>query len=109
MRGRAGQGRSKDIEGLSVRAVVFTSPVCPHWTSPVYPHCTSPVRPHRTSPVPLHQEGEAFAKAASLDTHKALVHIFFAQRSTKKVKGITDAGLLECVNLLSECMNMLEF
>ena len=42
--------------------------------------------------VPL-QEQEAFAKAASLDTHKALVHIFFAQRSTKKVKGVTDAGL----------------
>ena len=31
------------------------------------------------------QETECFAKAASLDTHKALVHIFFAQRSTKKV------------------------
>ena len=44
------------------------------------------------SAVPL-QEQEAFAKAASLDTHKALVHIFFAQRSTKKVKGVTDAGL----------------
>jgi len=39
------------------------------------------------------QEQEAFAKAASLDTHKALVHIFFAQRSTKKVSGVTDAGL----------------
>lgn len=39
------------------------------------------------------QEQEAFAAAASLDTHKALVHIFFAQRSTKKVKGVTDAGL----------------
>ncbi len=38
------------------------------------------------------QEGECFAAAARLDTHKALVHIFFAQRSTKKVKGITDAG-----------------
>ena len=36
---------------------------------------------------------ENFGKAASLDTHKALVHIFFAQRSTKKVKGVTDAGL----------------
>lgn len=42
---------------------------------------------------PSRQEQEAFAKAASLDTHKALVHIFFAQRSTKKVKGVTDAGL----------------
>lgn len=36
---------------------------------------------------------ENFGRAASLDTHKALVHIFFAQRSTKKVKGVTDAGL----------------
>ncbi|KAL3160104.1 hypothetical protein ABBQ32_010882 [Trebouxia sp. C0010 RCD-2024] len=41
----------------------------------------------------IDKEQEAFAKAASLDTHKALVHIFFAQRSTKKVKGVTDAGL----------------
>ena len=32
------------------------------------------------------QEQECFAKAASLDTHKALVHIFFAQRSTKKAR-----------------------
>ena len=39
------------------------------------------------------QEVEAFGKAAALDTHKALVHIFFAQRSTKKVKGVTDSGL----------------
>ncbi len=39
------------------------------------------------------QEQEAFAKSAALDTHKALVHIFFAQRTTKKVKGITDVGL----------------
>ena len=31
------------------------------------------------------QEAECFAEAAALDTHKALVHIFFAQRSTKKV------------------------
>ena len=35
--------------------------------------------------MPPLQEQECFAKAASLDTHKALVHIFFAQRSTKKV------------------------
>jgi hypothetical protein len=33
------------------------------------------------------QEGECFAAAAALDTHKALVHIFFAQRATKKVRG----------------------
>lgn len=32
------------------------------------------------------QEGQAFAAAAALDTHKALVHIFFATRSTKKVR-----------------------
>ncbi|KAG2485502.1 hypothetical protein HYH03_015775 [Edaphochlamys debaryana] len=38
----------------------------------------------------LAAEGAAFAAAASLDAHKALVHIFFAQRSTKKVKGVTD-------------------
>jgi len=36
---------------------------------------------------------ENFGKAASLDTHKALLHIFFAQRTTKKVKGVTDGGL----------------
>lgn len=41
----------------------------------------------------LKKEGEAFAAAAALDTHKALVHIFFATRSTKKVTGVTDAGL----------------
>jgi len=38
----------------------------------------------------LHAEGVAFAKSAALDTHKALVHIFFAQRTTKKIKGVTD-------------------
>ncbi|KAI3432440.1 hypothetical protein D9Q98_003993 [Chlorella vulgaris] len=41
----------------------------------------------------LQKEVECFAAAAALDTHKALVHIFFAQRSTKKIKGVTDAGL----------------
>ncbi|KAK9812903.1 hypothetical protein WJX72_005569 [[Myrmecia] bisecta] len=41
----------------------------------------------------LVKEQEAFAEAASLDTHKALVHIFFAQRATKRVKGVTDCGL----------------
>lgn len=41
----------------------------------------------------LKKEGECFAAAASLDTHKALVHIFFAQRATKKVTGVTDRGL----------------
>lgn len=38
-------------------------------------------------------EGAAFAAAAALDTHKALVHIFFAIRSTKKIKGVTDKNL----------------
>ena len=41
----------------------------------------------------LTKEGECFAAAAALDTHRALVHIFFAQRATKKVKGVTDVGL----------------
>lgn len=27
------------------------------------------------------------------DAHKGLIHIFFAQRSTKKVRGVTDGGL----------------
>ncbi|KAI8468942.1 MAG: ClpP/crotonase-like domain-containing protein [Monoraphidium minutum] len=44
-------------------------------------------------PAGLKKEGECFAAAAALDTHKALVHIFFAQRSTKKVRGVTDGGL----------------
>ncbi|GFR46239.1 hypothetical protein Agub_g7785 [Astrephomene gubernaculifera] len=53
----------------------------------------------------LAAEGAAFAAAASLPTHKALVHIFFAQRSTKKVKGVTDVpGLkprpIRCVAVL---------
>ena len=39
----------------------------------------------------LKQESAAFAQAASLDTHKALVHIFFAQRATKKVRCFTSA------------------
>lgn len=41
----------------------------------------------------LKKEGECFAAAAALDTHRALVHIFFAQRATKKVRGVTDVGL----------------
>ncbi|KAG7669001.1 hypothetical protein Ndes2526B_g00718 [Nannochloris sp. 'desiccata'] len=41
----------------------------------------------------LKKEGECFAKAAALDTHRALVHIFFAQRATRKIKGVTDRGL----------------
>lgn len=60
---------------------------------PPAPSPAVPTTPPRTRPVPPPlQEVECFVKAASLDTHKALVHIFFAQRSTKKVAGVTDAG-----------------
>jgi hypothetical protein len=57
--------------------------------------CTSPMHFHYSCPscCCCFQEGEAFAAAAALDTHKALVHIFFATRSTKKVAGVSDAGL----------------
>ena len=52
----------------------------------------------------LLKEKEAFAKSAALDTHKALVHIFFAQRTTKKVRGVTDQGLkprsMKCIAVL---------
>lgn len=41
----------------------------------------------------LKRETEAFAAAASMDAHKSLVHVFFASRATKKVRGVTDAGL----------------
>ncbi|KAL6769994.1 ECH3 [Auxenochlorella protothecoides x Auxenochlorella symbiontica] len=41
----------------------------------------------------LRAEAEAFAAAAALPTHGALVHVFFAQRSTKRVRGVTDVGL----------------
>mmetsp|Transcript_29048 Transcript_29048/g.78230 ORF Transcript_29048/g.78230 Transcript_29048/m.78230 type:complete len:724 (+) Transcript_29048:54-2225(+) len=52
----------------------------------------------------LKKEAQCFAAAANLDTHKALVHIFFAQRDTKKIKGVTGAGLtprkMKCVAVL---------
>mmetsp|Transcript_20088 Transcript_20088/g.50614 ORF Transcript_20088/g.50614 Transcript_20088/m.50614 type:complete len:723 (+) Transcript_20088:227-2395(+) len=52
----------------------------------------------------LLKEAESFAKSAALDTHKALVHIFFAQRTTKKVKGVTDQGLkprpIKCIAVI---------
>lgn len=48
--------------------------------------CMGKAHPDRCLPCSF-QEGECFAGAAALDTHKALVHIFFAQRSTKKIKG----------------------
>jgi enoyl-CoA hydratase/3-hydroxyacyl-CoA dehydrogenase len=41
--------------------------------------------------VGLKAEGEAFARSAALDTHRALVHVFFASRATKKIKGIEGA------------------
>lgn len=41
---------------------------------------------HHTHAPPAPQEGECFAACAALDTHKSLVHVFFAQRSTKKAR-----------------------
>eukprot|EP00249_Psilotum_nudum_P012582 c23866_g2_i1 orf=3-2165(-) len=39
------------------------------------------------------KEGNAFRECVVSDTAKALVHIFFAQRATTKVPGVTDLGL----------------
>ncbi len=50
----------------------------------------------------LKQESAAFAQAASLDTHKALVHIFFAQRATKKVSSRSSV-LLQVTLMSSTC------
>ena len=53
-----------------------------------YAACSAHAVPLHRLPACVHlQEGECFAAAAALDTHKALVHIFFAQRNTKKIKG----------------------
>ena len=41
----------------------------------------------------LRAEADAFARSAALPTHDSLVHVFFAQRSTKRVRGVTDVGL----------------
>ncbi|KAI5059208.1 hypothetical protein GOP47_0025527 [Adiantum capillus-veneris] len=41
----------------------------------------------------LYKEGEVFKECVFSDTAKSLVHVFFAQRATAKVKGITDRGL----------------
>lgn len=41
----------------------------------------------------LWKEAEAFQGLLQSDTCKSLVHIFFAQRSTTKVPGVTDRGL----------------
>ncbi|GMH40136.1 hypothetical protein BSKO_08040 [Bryopsis sp. KO-2023] len=41
----------------------------------------------------LRVERQAFDTSVSLDVHKALIHTFFAMRSTKRLKGVTDVGL----------------
>ncbi|KAL9669026.1 hypothetical protein QQ045_006567 [Rhodiola kirilowii] len=41
----------------------------------------------------LYKEAEAFEGLVKSDTCKSLVHIFFAQRGTTKVPGVTDRGL----------------
>lgn len=49
-------------------------------------------------------EVESFKRAEDLPAHRGLVHIFFAQRATKRVKGVTDRGLkprqIKCVAVL---------
>ncbi|XP_039156972.1 glyoxysomal fatty acid beta-oxidation multifunctional protein MFP-a-like [Eucalyptus grandis] len=42
----------------------------------------------------LWKEAEAFQGLLHADTCKSLIHIFFAQRGTSKVPGITDRGLM---------------
>ncbi|KAL2339019.1 hypothetical protein Fmac_013465 [Flemingia macrophylla] len=42
----------------------------------------------------LWKEAEAFEGLVKSDTCKSLVHIFFAQRGTSKVPGVTDRGLV---------------
>ncbi|KAK8489483.1 hypothetical protein V6N12_013126 [Hibiscus sabdariffa] len=42
----------------------------------------------------LMKEVEAFGRLLKSDTSKSLIHIFFAQRGTSKVPGITDRGLV---------------
>ncbi|XP_061370540.1 peroxisomal fatty acid beta-oxidation multifunctional protein MFP2-like [Gastrolobium bilobum] len=41
----------------------------------------------------LWKEAEAFEALVASDTCKSLIHIFFAQRGTSKVPGVTDRGL----------------
>ncbi|XP_051152677.1 glyoxysomal fatty acid beta-oxidation multifunctional protein MFP-a [Andrographis paniculata] len=41
----------------------------------------------------LLKEAEAFAALVESDTCKSLVHVFFSQRATTKVPGVTDLGL----------------
>ncbi|XP_039020728.1 peroxisomal fatty acid beta-oxidation multifunctional protein MFP2-like [Hibiscus syriacus] len=42
----------------------------------------------------LMKEVEAFERLLKSDTSKSLIHVFFAQRGTSKVPGITDRGLV---------------
>ncbi|KAK8619631.1 hypothetical protein V6N13_135913 [Hibiscus sabdariffa] len=42
----------------------------------------------------LMKEVEAFGRLLKSDTSKSLIHIFFSQRGTSKVPGITDRGLV---------------
>ncbi|PQQ17159.1 peroxisomal fatty acid beta-oxidation multifunctional protein MFP2 [Prunus yedoensis var. nudiflora] len=42
----------------------------------------------------LWKEAEAFQALLHSDTSKSLIHIFFAQRGTSKVPGVTDRGLV---------------
>lgn len=42
----------------------------------------------------LLKEAEAFKVLMASDTSKSLVHIFFAQRGTSKIPGVTDIGLV---------------
>eukprot|EP00250_Pteridium_aquilinum_P001038 c11227_g1_i1 orf=376-2541(-) len=41
----------------------------------------------------IYKEGQGFKECVVSDTAKSLVHVFFAQRATGKIKGITDLGL----------------
>lgn len=45
----------------------------------------------------LQAEAMAFAKAQALPVHKALVHMFFAQRTTKNVRLHIAACLAPCI------------
>ncbi|KAF8727133.1 hypothetical protein HU200_019641 [Digitaria exilis] len=42
----------------------------------------------------LHKEGIAFQELYFSDTCKSLVHVFFSQRATLKIGGVTDLGLM---------------
>ncbi|VVA96753.1 unnamed protein product [Arabis nemorensis] len=42
----------------------------------------------------LEKEAEIASQVVSLDTTKSLIHVFFSQRGTTKVPGVTDRGLV---------------